>query len=519
MNLALGGLNMSHPFGDRAIVEGDQFEDPVLLDSFGGKLHVRWAPDEAVTPLGQLPFFIDYLKQADLFDPFVADCPMSFTSPNAPKVRDILGTMVLSIVTGGRRYSHVNALRHDGINPGLLGMGKICSDDSVRRALVPIEEHEAETWLKHHLTFPLHPVMQEDWILDTDATVKPIYGKQEGAVVGYNPQKPGRPSHSYHSYMIANLRLMLGVDVLPGNEHHGSHGLSGLLEILDGLTKETRPYLVRGDASYGSEAVMSALEARDQNYLFKLRMTRKVSELAFELAGTPGWIDAGRGWQAASSDLQLQGWSRKRRVVVLRRPLPKDTMVTTQPNEDGDQLVLGLSEALSPDTVLWEYSVLATSLDCEARTLAQLYRDRADAENVFDELKNQWGWGGFTTRDLKRTRITARMTAIVYNWWSLFVRLVDPLASREATTSRPLLLTGVARASSHAGQTTLFFNSSHSQAKLIQAKLSNLVSFLRKLQNTPQLSAMDRWCQILGRALSKYLHGKNPKPPPNLLSA
>jgi hypothetical protein len=31
-----------------------------------------------------------------------------------------------------------------------------------------------------------------------------------------------------------------------------------------------------------------------------------------------------------------------------------------------------------------------------------LYRDRGDAENVFDELKNQWGWGGFTTQDLKR---------------------------------------------------------------------------------------------------------------------
>ena len=28
--------------------------------------------------------------------------------------------------------------------------------------------------------------------------------------------------------------------------------------------------------------------------------------------------------------------------------------------------------------------------------LSQLYRDRAEAENIFDELKNQWGWTGFT---------------------------------------------------------------------------------------------------------------------------
>ena len=377
---------MSHPFGDRPLVEIDTGSDPVALDSFSGKLHVRWEPDEAVTPLGQLPFFIDYLKQADLFAPFVADCPLRFTSPNAPNVRDILGTMVLSIVTGGRRYSHVNALRHDGVNPALLGMNKVCSDDSVRRAFEPVDEQEATSWLKHHLRFPLHPVMQEDWILDTDATVKPIYGKQEGAVVGYNPQKPGRPSHSYHSYMIANLRLILGVDVLPGNEHHGTNGLSGLLDILDELTEETRPYLVRGDGSYGSEAVMSALEDRNQQYLFKLRMTSKVKGLASRLAGKRGWVDAGRGWQAASSELQLQGWSRKRRVVVLRRPLPKDTMLATQPQEDGDQLVLGISEVLSPNAVLWEYSVLATSLIRSKNTCAALPRSRG-CRDVFDELE------------------------------------------------------------------------------------------------------------------------------------
>jgi hypothetical protein len=33
--------------------------------------------------------------------------------------------------------------------------------------------------------------------------------------------------------------------------------------------------------------------------------------------------------------------------------------------------------------------VLVTSLEEEALALAQLYRDRADSENPFDELKNQ----------------------------------------------------------------------------------------------------------------------------------
>ena len=36
-----------------------------------------------VTPLGQLPFFIEYLKQGGLFDGWGADCPLHYTSPNA----------------------------------------------------------------------------------------------------------------------------------------------------------------------------------------------------------------------------------------------------------------------------------------------------------------------------------------------------------------------------------------------------------------------------------------------------
>ena len=34
----------------------------VAVDTFGGRIHVEWDPRTAVTPLGQLPFFTEYLK-------------------------------------------------------------------------------------------------------------------------------------------------------------------------------------------------------------------------------------------------------------------------------------------------------------------------------------------------------------------------------------------------------------------------------------------------------------------------
>ena len=61
----------------------------------------------------------------------------------------------------------------------------------------------------------------------------------------------------------------------------------------------------------------------------------------------------------------------------------------------------------------YEYAVLVTDLPYDTRAIAQLYRDRGDAENAFDELKNQWGWGGFTTKDLLRCQVAARNVALI----------------------------------------------------------------------------------------------------------
>ena len=48
----------------------------VALDTFGGRVHVEWDPAAAVTPLGQLPFFSEFLKVSGLFESWVADCPL-----------------------------------------------------------------------------------------------------------------------------------------------------------------------------------------------------------------------------------------------------------------------------------------------------------------------------------------------------------------------------------------------------------------------------------------------------------
>lgn len=94
------------------------------------------------------------------------------------------------------------------------------------------------------------------------------------------------------------------------------------------------------------------------------------------------------------------------------------------------------------DVQAWEYAVLVTNSAYALEAFAQLYRNRADCvdlgfcQNGFDELKNQWGWDGFTTQDIERCQTSARAVALIYNWWSWFCRAAKPGARMEAITSR-----------------------------------------------------------------------------------
>jgi hypothetical protein len=220
------------------------------------------------------------------------------------------------------------------------------------------------------------------------------------------------------------------------------------------------------------------------------------------------WADAGQGWQGKDTALRLLGWSRQRRVILLRRKLARDPAIT-----DRAQPLLGFA-AVGPDQELWEYAALVTSLDGEILTLGQLYRDRADAENVFDELKNQWGWGGFTTQDLTRCRLLAGTVALVYNWWSLFARLADPEHHREAITTRPLLLSAIARRTQHAGQVTLTISSTHGMRDKARVAYVRIAGFLAGLrENAEQLDPVAKWYRILSEALRHFLKGRQLQPP------
>ena len=113
----------------------------------------------------------------------------------------------------------------------------------------------------------------------------------------------------------------------------------------------------------------------------------------------------------------------------------------------------------------------------------------------------------------------ARFIALVYNWWNLFVRLAEPDKHLEAVTSRPLLLSAIAARSRHARQTTLKVSSSHARAGWAASILSGIARFLRGLiQSAEQLTAEQRWRQIVAHAMRGILGGRQLSLPARLMA-
>ena len=86
---------------------------------------------------------------------------------------------------------------------------------------------------------------------------------------------------------MANLRLILDVEVQAGNEMSANYTSPDLWSLLSRIPKEQWPEFIRGDCGFGTDGVMKKAEARGVDYLFKLKQTKNVQRLILELMNRP----------------------------------------------------------------------------------------------------------------------------------------------------------------------------------------------------------------------------------------
>ena len=174
--------------------------------------------------------------------------------------------------------------------------------------------------------------------------------------------------------------------------------------------------------------------------------------------------------------------------------------------ENDLQLELPLAVVVD-DYPEYEYQVLVTNTAYDIPALSQLYRDRGDCENNFDELKNHWGWGGFNSKKLKRTQLMASLVGLVYNWWNVFCRLAEPDRHMKAKTSRAQFQNVIGRLTKTGGTRCVHISAMGAEAEKTLLKFTRISKFISKLCSTAsQLTKEQKWTAILQEAFKRFWH-------------
>lgn len=129
------------------------------LDTPGGRFYAEWDDQAPVTREGHLIFFFQFLQAGGRWEEFLRDCPLHCTGNRGSGALNVMGTVLLSVLSGHWRYAHFNALRGDGINPGLLGMSGTVSEDAVRLAMGRIDEATGLNWLSNQILGSISPAL------------------------------------------------------------------------------------------------------------------------------------------------------------------------------------------------------------------------------------------------------------------------------------------------------------------------------------------------------------------------
>ncbi len=352
---------------------------------FGGaatSLELRYT-GKPVSGWGGLVVVMRYLERRGVRGVLESALPDGRTSPNQIPVVDMVLAFFAAVLSGSRRFAHIERLRSDEVVRTMLGLARMPSAMTLTRYFGGFVRGQVE-----HLSAVLgqfvfgqlkRPALGAT--LDLDSTVFERYGHQEGSLKGYNPRKHGRPSHHPLLAILAEAKLVLHAWLRSGNTASARGVKAFLAETLARVPEDFRFYAVRADSGFFLSEFLEELEQRALPYAIAVRMNPLLRRA---VAGTRG-----------RKLLEVPGYT---------------------------------------------FHVLVTTLSLDPVQTWRFYNSRAESENRLKELKEDFGADGFCLQSFYGTEAAFRLICFLFNLIANFKREVTQDESSRLITLRTKLL-------------------------------------------------------------------------------
>ena len=329
---------------------------------------------------------------------------------NRYTLSELLLAFMYPMILGLEKIEVSALLKTNGVFQYLTGLPNFPNPTTLRRFLVrsapellPQLRKTHDNLRSHFLCFPHTP---SSFWFDCDSTVQTLYGNQEGALRGYNPDYPGKKS--YHPLIVteAHLKDCLGGLLRPGNVHTAD-GIDELMSTVFSILPHRNRLRFRADAGFYDGNFISLLRENQAQFAIVARLTSlfqlRIGGLRYRRI-TPVF-------STSKFHYQPHGWKKKERFVVLRRKLPKEPT-------DSQTTLFTLDR--------YAYSIIVTNLHLEPYNVFQFYQDRSAQERIVRTLKEDYPFGKAPTNSFAANALYAELSLLAYNLVTWFKRLCLP---------------------------------------------------------------------------------------------
>ena len=329
---------------------------------------------------------------------------------NRYTVAEEMLALIYPISLGLGRIETTHLLRHNGAFQYLTGLPTYPNPTTLRRFLLRMAPLALSKLRRLHDRFLqsmiLKPKPPTRVIFDLDSTVLILYGKQEMARIGYNPQKWGRPS--YHPLLCFNgiTKDFWHGELRPGDTHTATGTVELLKAAFAKLPPSVKIVIIRADKGFYDHETIEYLESNRALFVIVAKLTspvkRIISTLSYQVHSS--------GLETAEFMYQPTKWKKEYRFVVVRRLIPED------PTEQLTLFSMGK----------YSYQVLVTNMKLVPLNTWRFYNGRAAVELIIRELKGDYPLGKIPTKHFAANEAYFHTLLFSYNLINWFKRLCLP---------------------------------------------------------------------------------------------
>lgn len=299
---------------------------------------------------------------------------------------ELILALMFAIIMGLRRINKTEILQYNGAFLEMLGLKRFPDQSTLRRFLKRLPPKSIRQLARLHDSLRAHlfalPKRRTTVVFDLDSVVIVLFGRAEGARIGYNPKKPGR--RSYHPLLCfeAHFQEFWHGSLRPGNTVASTGAVPFLkvclAKVPQGIARNRIRF--RMDSGFYGSRVIRFLNNTGCGYVMVAKEYPHIKARARHCkfhSLRNGW-EVGEFWEKVHHK-----WPKPHRFVVVRRPIPEDPA-------EAEQLTLFKDRR-------YLYHVFVTSLRISPWRVYLFYKPRATVEKNIREFLYDYPLGKIPT--------------------------------------------------------------------------------------------------------------------------